>query len=257
MANRFANLIGSRKISEDFENINIGFDRVQQDIDADISALASHTGNGNIHTTAAEKAKLAGLTAGAGGAGSATDSVIGNRTAIDTATPSLTGTLTALLSSLFTLSKGITGKPGALTAPAINLEATKAHVDNVSLHTTAAEKSKLAGVATGAEVNQNAFAQVNNITAAAKSDTLTVTGGTGITVSTNPTTKTMTVTATGTATPGAHGSSHNSDGSDPIPDLVSVKAKVEALEDFLAYMPIDGGGFDTPPGGPVIDGGTI
>ncbi|ASA20951.1 hypothetical protein [Paenibacillus donghaensis] len=152
--------------------------------------------------------------------------------------------------------KGITGKPSALTAPAINLEATKAHVDNASLHTTAGEKTKLAGIAAGAEVNQNAFATVNNIPAAAKSDTLTVTGGTGITVTTNPTTKTMFVTATGIATPGAHGSSHNNDGSDPIPELVSLKAKVTALEDFLAYMPIDGGGFQTTPGGPVIDGGT-
>ncbi|ASA21947.1 hypothetical protein [Paenibacillus donghaensis] len=205
----------------------------------------------------AEKAKLAGITAGAGGAGSATDAVIGNRTATDTATPSLTGTLTALLSSLFTLIKGVTGKSSVLTAPAITLETTKAHVDNGNLHTTAGEKTKLAGIAAGAEVNQNAFATVNNIPAVAKSDTLTVTGGTGITVTTNPTTRTMFVTATGTATPGAHGSSHNIDGSDPIPDLVSVKAKVEALEDFLAYMPIDGGGFDTPPGGPVIDGGMI
>jgi hypothetical protein len=131
-------------------------------------------------------------------------------------------------------------------------------VDNGNLHTTAAEKTKLAGVATGAEVNQNAFAQVNNILAGAKSDTLTVTGGTGITVTNNPTTKTMTVTATGTATPGAHGSSHNGDGSDPIPDLVNLKTKVAALEDFLAYMPINGGTFDgNDPVGPLIDGGTI
>lgn len=33
MANRYANLIGSKKISEDFGNINIGFDRVQTDVD--------------------------------------------------------------------------------------------------------------------------------------------------------------------------------------------------------------------------------
>ncbi|GGF72859.1 hypothetical protein GCM10010912_17560 [Paenibacillus albidus] len=246
----------------DMANLNKHNDNyadIETTLDAhDIAVVnsANHIANGNIHTTAAEKTKLAGITTGAGGANSATDAVIGNRTATDSATPSLTGTLTALLSSLFTLVKGITGKPGALTTPAINLEATKAHVDNANLHTTAAEKTKLSGIAAGAEVNQNAFAQVNNIPAAAKTDTLTVTGGTGITVTTNPATKTMTVTATGTATPGAHGSSHNIDGPDPIPDLVAVKAKVEALEDFLAYMPIDGGWFDTPPGGPVIDGGT-
>lgn len=66
----------------------------------------------------------------------------------------------------------------------------------------------------------------------------------------------MTWTATGTATPGAHGSSHNNDGSDPIPELVNLKAKVTTLENYLGYMPIDGGGFESAPGGPIIDGGT-
>ncbi|MDH6430289.1 MULTISPECIES: hypothetical protein [unclassified Paenibacillus] len=254
MANRYANLIGSRKISEDFENINVGFDKVQADIDAD-------------------RTKLNGIASGAGTAGSATDTVIGNRTATDNITASFTGTLTALLSSLFTLIKGITGKSSALTVPAITLEATKSHVDNGNLHTTAAEKTKLAGIATGAEVNQNAFAQVNNIPAGAKLDTLTVTGGTGITITSNPTNKTVTVTATGTATPGAHASSHLPGGSDPIAlatpsaaglmaaadktDLATVKTKVTALEDFLEYMPIDGGTFSESPTGPTIDGGTI
>ncbi|WP_036705444.1 hypothetical protein, partial [Paenibacillus graminis] len=152
--------------------------------DIAVTNSANHIADGNIHTTAVEKAKLAGITAGAGGANSATDTVIGNRTATDNTTPSLTGSITALFSSLFTLIKGITGKPSALTAPAITLETTKAHVDNVNLHTTAAEKTKLAGIAAGAEVNQNSFAKVNNIDAAAKSDALTVTGGTGITVTT-------------------------------------------------------------------------
>lgn len=224
--------------------------------DIAIATSASHIADGNIHTTAAEKTKLAGITAGAGGANTATDAVIGNRTATDGVTVSFTGTITALFSSLFTLIKGITGKSSALTAPAITLEATRTHVDNTSLHTTAAEKTKLSGISAGAEVNQNAFAQINNIPAAVESDTLTVTGGTGITITNNPTTKTLTVTATGTATPGAHGSSHNNDGSDPIPELVSLKAKVTALENFLGYMPIDGGGFESAPGGTVVDGGT-
>ncbi|AIQ29374.1 hypothetical protein P40081_15360 [Paenibacillus sp. FSL P4-0081] len=241
--------------------------------DIAIATSASHIADGNIHTTAAEKTKLAGITAGAGGANSATDSVIGSRTATDSVTPSLTGTITALFSSLFTLIKGITGKSSALTAPATTLEAAKAHMDTANIHTTAAEKTKLAGIATGAEVNQNAFAQVNNIPAAAESDALTVTGGTGITITNNPTTKTLTVTATGTATPGAHASSHLPGGSDPIAiatpsaaglmaaadkvDLTNVKTKVTALEDFLGYMPIDGGAFTGNPTGPTIDGGTI
>lgn len=69
----------------------------------------------------------------------------------------------------------------------------------------------------------DAFGQVNNVPATSPDDTLTIEGGTGITISTNPASKKVIVTATGTATPGAHGSSHNSDGSDPIPDLVALK----------------------------------
>jgi hypothetical protein len=259
------------------EKHNANYTEIKSTLDAHEVAVTNsvnHIADRDIHTTLAEKTKLAGITAGAGGSGSATDTVIGNRTATDTvATPSFTGTLTALLSSLFTLIKGITGKSSALTAPAITLEATKTHVDTTNIHTTAAEKTKLAEIAAGAEVNQNAFAQVNNIPAGAKSDTITVTGGTGITVTNNPTTKTLTVTATGTATPGAHASSHLPGGSDPIAlatpstaglmaaadktDLATVKTKVTALEDFLGYMPIDGGAFVGNPTGPTIDGGTI
>ncbi|MCM3205606.1 hypothetical protein [Paenibacillus illinoisensis] len=107
-----------------------------------------------------------------------------------------------------------------------NLDTHKA--DNVA-HLSTSDREKLDGLEVGAEANQNAFAQVNNVVAGAESDTLTIAGGTGITVSTNPTTKTVTVTATGTATPGAHGSSHNNDGADPIPDLVTLRDEFDAL----------------------------
>lgn len=47
MSNKYCNLVGTRKISEDFNNINIGFDRVEKDIDknkVDINNL-SFTGS--------------------------------------------------------------------------------------------------------------------------------------------------------------------------------------------------------------------
>lgn len=51
---------------------------------------------------------------------------------------------------------------------------------------TAAERTKLTGIATGAEVNQNAFAEVKvgttTITAAAKQDTLEIEAGEGVTI---------------------------------------------------------------------------
>ncbi|WP_025692597.1 complement C1q domain-containing protein [Paenibacillus zanthoxyli] len=171
--------------------------------------------------SAADKTKLDGIAAGAGTADSATDTVIGNRTATDSVTPGLTGTLTALLSGLFTLIKGITGKSSALTAPATTLEAAKAHMDNTDVHTSASEHAKLAGIEAGAQVNQPAFATVNDVVAAVPEDAMTIEGGTGITVTSNPAIKKLIVTATGTATPGAHASSHITGGSDVIPDAVA------------------------------------
>jgi hypothetical protein len=62
---------------------------------------------------------------------------------------------------------------------------------------TGTDKSKLDGIATGAEVNQNAFSTVTagstTLAADSKTDTLTVSGGTGITVTGNATTDTMTI----------------------------------------------------------------
>lgn len=219
---RYGGITGTKKISEDFENINTAFNNVAIETDTNKGTMDTHISNGNLHTTLAEKTKLAGITAGAGGAGSATDSVIGDRTISDSTAPTgNTGNLTTLLGWLANMIKGITGKSSWRTAPATTLEAAKTHMDNVDLHTSAAEHTKLAGIEDGAEVNQNAFAQVNDISAVDMTDSLTVTGGTGITVTTNPTTKTLTVTATGTATPGAHASSHITGGADVIPNAVT------------------------------------
>ncbi|MDH6483977.1 hypothetical protein, partial [Paenibacillus sp. PastH-2] len=221
----------------------------------------------NDYTTT-EKTKLAGIATGAGGSGTATDTVIGNRTIADTTAPTGdAGTLTILLGWLANMIKSITGKPSWRTAPATTLEAAKTHADDTTrhitasertdwnaketttgsqtkataaqtaaiaaaatdattkanavqsnlnthtgdstIHTTASEKSKLAGIAAGAEVNQNAFATVRisgqaDVVADAKSDVLTLAAGTGITISTDAASDTVTVTATGNQTPGAH-----------------------------------------------------
>ncbi|SDW30578.1 phage tail protein [Paenibacillus sp. PDC88] len=83
---------------------------------------------------------------------------------------------------------------------------------------TSENKTKLDGIEAAAEVNQNAFSSVNNVSATSKTDTLQITGGTGITVTTDPSSKRLTVTATGDATPGPHASSHITGGTDIIPD---------------------------------------
>ncbi|MEK3966276.1 MULTISPECIES: pyocin knob domain-containing protein [Paenibacillus] len=93
--------------------------------------------------SSSEKAKLAGLTPGAGGAGSATDATIGNRTADPSITTpySLTGTITQWFSWLTKYLKSITGKANPFDTPDITLAATKTHVDDTTRHITATERT--------------------------------------------------------------------------------------------------------------------
>lgn len=89
--------------------------------------------------------------------------------------------------------------------------------------------SQLAGIKAllDGATNQNAFAMVavpgqNVVAADTASDTLTLTGGTGIAITTNQGTDTVTITATGSSTPGAHAASHITGGADVIPDAVAL-----------------------------------
>lgn len=111
------------------------------------------------------------------------------------------------------------------------------HINDNVRHVTEAEHTKLASIQNGAEPNQNAFTQVNDVVATSETDTITIEGGTGITVTTSPAQKKVVLTATGEATPGPHGSSHNIDGSDPIPDLDNLRNDLDTLEgDFTAHL---------------------
>lgn len=72
-----------------------------------------------------------------------------------------------------------------------------------NLYLTSAERTKLSGIATGAEVNQNAFSNVavtgqDTVAADGKTDTLNLEAGTGITITTNATTDTVTITNSAT-----------------------------------------------------------
>lgn len=163
MTNRYGNLTPSKKISEDFQNINIGFDRVQADMDANKTAADDHIANADIHVTKAQKAEWDSKAAG--------------------------GTATELTS----------------------------HIDDQVVHVTQADHDKLDSIEDGAEVNQNAFAKVNDIAAADPSSQFYIVGGIGITITTNPNNGEITITATGDAAPGAHGSTHTEHGADPIP----------------------------------------
>jgi hypothetical protein len=95
------------------------------------SGDAPQIGTSGIALKAVTAAQLADntITSSQLGAGAATDTVLGSRTATDSVTPSFTGELTPLVSSLFTLLKGVTGKSSALTAPAITLETVSGYLD--------------------------------------------------------------------------------------------------------------------------------
>jgi hypothetical protein len=72
-----------------------------------------------------------------------------------------------------------------------------------NLYLTSAERTKLSGIATGAEVNQNAFSNVavsgqTTIAADAKTDTLTLVAGTGITITTDAGADSVTITNSAT-----------------------------------------------------------
>ena len=65
MANRYGGITGSKKISEDWNNINLAFDKVQADVDAKAVTVNSHIANADIHVTKADKTKWDGHVANA------------------------------------------------------------------------------------------------------------------------------------------------------------------------------------------------
>lgn len=103
-----------------------------------------------------------------------------------------------------------------------------------------ADRAKLDGIEEGAQVNQNAFAKVNDLEASDPSDAVTITGGTGITTTTNPNTKEVIITATGEATPGPHGSAHLEFGSDPIPYATETTGGLMTAEDKQKLTELEG-----------------
>ncbi len=73
------------------------------------------------------------------------------------------------------------------------------HVGNSNVHITADERTKLSGIAAGAEVNQNAFSKVTigstTVSAGTKTDTLNVVAGSNVTITPDATDKKITISA--------------------------------------------------------------
>lgn len=130
------------------------------------------------------------------GAGGATISKSGNTITITTADTDTTYTFTGTASATNYV---ITVTPSTGTAQTITLS--PATATNAGLMSPA-DYSKLAGIATGAEVNQNAFSRVIadsvSLDADSKTDTLNINAGSNIQITTTPSTDTMTISATDT-----------------------------------------------------------
>ncbi|MEC0171426.1 hypothetical protein, partial [Paenibacillus graminis] len=116
--------------------LNENWDKIDAAVGNKVDKVSGKQLSTNDYTTA-EKNKLAGITTGAGGANSATDTVIGNRTIVDTTAPvSDTGTITSLLSGLAFQIKSITGA-GWKTASTMTIAAIKALLDAATNAATA------------------------------------------------------------------------------------------------------------------------
>lgn len=123
-----------------------------------------------------EKAKLAGLTTGAGGAGSATDIVIGDRTITDTQAPTgNTGSPTKLWGWLAWMIRAITGKGEWYTPPATTLEKAKEHADDTTRHISSAERTAWNNKETTAGAQAKADAVQTNLTTHAGNTTAHIT----------------------------------------------------------------------------------
>jgi hypothetical protein len=223
--------------AQNMNNIEDGIEELQSQKVDKVSGKALSDQN----YTATEKTKLAGIEAGAEAnvqadwnqSSTSADDYIKNKPG--NATTSEAGLMSADdKSKLDTVQEGaqvnrtytaVTGKPTAAASPAFGGTVTVSQVaqnangqvsvtDRVitipgndattSAHglMTAADKTKLNGIATGAEVNQNAFANVKvgstTIAADSKTDTLTLTAGSNVTLTPNATNDKVTIAATDT-----------------------------------------------------------
>lgn len=116
---------------------------------------------------------------------------------------------------------------------------------------------------------KNAFSKVASpgratVESEDKEDTLTLEAGTGIAITTDPAQKKVTIWTQGDSAPGAHGETHNHDGSDPIPDLVQLRDDFDAHKedknnphnvksDQVNLLPLNSFNFDDP--GTLYPGG--
>lgn len=182
--------------------INTKLDSMQSDIDSKVPS--SRTVNGkaltaNITLSASDVGALPNTTQIPSIDGLATETYVDNKVA------GLVDSAPAALDTLNELAAALGDDPNFATTVATQIGTKVDKVDGKGLSTndyTNAEKTKLSGIAEGAEVNQNAFSNVvigsTTVSADSTTDTLTLIAGDNVTLTPNATSDSITIAATDT-----------------------------------------------------------
>ena len=151
------------------------------------------------------------------------------------------------LNTLNLLAEALGDDPKFATTIAAQIGAKVDKVDGKGLSTndyTTSEKNKLKGIASGAEVNQNAFATIavkvgtttTNVEADAKQDVLTLSQGDNITLTPNATNDTITIAAKDTTYPEATASAHGLMSAGDKDKLDSIIAEADVSDEEITSM---------------------
>ena len=147
------------------------------------------------------------------------------------------------LNTLNLLAEALGDDPKFATTIATQIGTKVDKVDGKGLSTndyTTAEKTKLNGIASGAEVNQNAFATVKvgntSIASGSKTATLTLAAGSNITLTPDATGKKVTIVAKDTTYPEASQSAHGLMSASDKTKLDSIVAEADVSDEEIASM---------------------
>ena len=224
--------------------------------------------------SAADKAKLDGISTGANKVEASntngnikidnvettvythpTDGANTNKGDTTNQSPAFGGTFKALSATVDAAGHTTVLGEHTVTIPSATAEAPDAtHEHGVDGLMSGDDKGKLANIASGAEVNQNAYSTVTvgttNVSATSKTDTLTLVAGTGVTLTPNTTAKSVTITSiaepsdtvSAVATTASAGSSTNYSRADHVHNIalgegtatgtVSIAGQNVAVKDF-------------------------
>lgn len=180
-------------------NINLNGTDLQSTLDSKVPSTRTVNGKAliaNITLSASDVGALPNTTQIPSIDGLATETYVDNKVA------GLVDSAPATLDTLNELAAALGDDPNFATTVATQIGTKVDKVDGKGLSTndyTNAEKTKLSGIAEGAEVNQNAFSNVvvgsTTISADSKTDTLTLVAGNNVTITPDATNDKVTISA--------------------------------------------------------------